>query len=172
MHFSFWHAHCTGRISNIASQILAPQDCDANGNVVINGKLRPATGGKTADVVNPATGKVFTTVPHCSEADLNEAVASANAAFKSWGSAPFADRAACLSKFADLLEARVPEFAEALTKEQGKPLMFATGEVKGVVSECRELAKHGELKPEVRHEDAKARYEMHFVPRGVVGASE
>ena len=146
--------------------------CAANDNVVIAGRLRPAQFGKTDDVVNPATGKVFTTVPSCSGADLDEAVASAKHAFKTWSTAPFSFRAAALLKFADLLEARVPEFAQALTMEQGKPLMFATGEVMGVISECRLLAKTGELKPEITHEDAKARYELHYVPRGVVGGSE
>lgn len=123
-------------------------------------------------MINPANGKVFATVPSCSEADLNAAVSGAKAAFQTWKKTPYADRAACLNKFADILESRIAEFAEALTKEQGKPLMFATLEINMTLTTIRDLAKDGELKSEIRHEDDKARYELHYVPRGVVGGSK
>jgi acyl-CoA reductase-like NAD-dependent aldehyde dehydrogenase len=96
-------------------------------------------------------------------------VAAAKQAFKTWSNTPFETRAASLLKFADLLEAREKEFAVALTSEQGKPIAMALGEVRSTVKKARNLAKIGNLIPDVTHEDEKCRFEIHYTPRGVVG---
>ena len=54
--------------------------------------------------------------------------------------------------------------------EQGKPLAFATGEVMSTVRKCHGLSEQNLLKPEVVSEDKRGRVELHYVPRGVVGA--
>ena len=69
----------------------------------------------------------------------------------------------------DKLQSRRDEFAKALTQEQGKPLALATGEVDGVIRQCFRLAKEN-LKPEVVSSNKHGRVELHYVPRGVVGA--
>jgi len=138
--------------------------------MLIGGELCQAEGGKVADVLNPATGQPFACVPDASEADLDRAVAAAKTAFGSWKKTSFAERARCLTAFADALEAKKTDFAKALTMEQGKPLMFAMGEVMTVIKDARQFAATGELKPVVTADTKKARHELHFLPRGVVGA--
>lgn len=136
--------------------------------MLINGTLVQAEGGRVAPVINPAFGKAFDTVPEASQGDLNRAIAGAKEAFKTWSKANYNERAAAMNAFGDELEARADEFAEALSKEQGKPLMFAKGEVLGTVNKCRHLAKIGNLKKEVVHEDKRSVQEVHYIPRGVV----
>ena len=158
------------RINRLAAHLSTrPVSAIDTPPMLIGGELVHAEGGATADVINPATGAAFAQVPDASRADLERAVSAAGTAFETWRSTPFSERARCLTAFADALEARADEFAAALTKEQGKPLMFAGMEVATVVGEARKLAEHGELKPVVTADTKKARHELHYVPRGVVG---
>ena len=95
--------------------------------MLINGKL--VDGAKTLDVINPATGDVLAACPRADEAQLNQAVAAAKAAFPAWSAPSFAERRKKLEAIADALEARADEFARLLTQEQGKPL--AAGDRRG-----------------------------------------
>jgi len=149
------------------------QSCSANMSthpMVINGELVQAEGGATVPVINPATGAEFDTVPDASSADVERAVASAKAAFLSWSTTPFADRSAALIKFADLMEESKTELSEALTREQGKPIGFATWEIGATIDKARDMAKaeNGDLVPEEYEQNDKGRCVAHFEPRGVV----
>jgi acyl-CoA reductase-like NAD-dependent aldehyde dehydrogenase len=155
-------------IAHVRTQSVATATATAH-PILIGGKLVAAENNAVIEVINPATGKVFDTVPDASRNDLDRAVASAKEAFASWKSTPYPERAACLLKFADLVEANAKELAKALSMEQGKPLAFAMAETMGVAAECRHLAEIGEMKPEVTYEDDKIRQEIHKIPRGVVG---
>ena len=53
----------------------------------INGEWRDASGGKTIEVVNPATEDVIAEVASADRADVDAAVAAARAAFPGWASA-------------------------------------------------------------------------------------
>jgi succinate-semialdehyde dehydrogenase/glutarate-semialdehyde dehydrogenase len=53
-----------------------------NTDLYINGKWRPALAGDTLDVINPATEEVIGNVARAREADLDEALDSADKAFK------------------------------------------------------------------------------------------
>jgi acyl-CoA reductase-like NAD-dependent aldehyde dehydrogenase len=64
-------------------------------------------------------------VPDSSEADVEAAVQAANAAFPGWSRTPPAERAKLLDRVADLLEARLEEFAAAESRDQGKPESLA-----------------------------------------------
>ena len=138
--------------------------------LLIGGKLVFAEGRKVAEVINPATGAAFASVPEASREDLHLAIRAAKEAFKSWKKTSFQERANCLVSFADKLQSRRDEFAKALTQEQGKPLALATGEVDGVIRQCFRLAKEDHLKPELVSSNKHGRVELHYVPRGVVGA--
>ena len=74
------------------------------------------------DVVDPATTEVIAQVSAGTTHDVETAVRRAQAAFPGWSSLPNSERAGWLEKLADALEARVPEFAEAETRDTGKPL--------------------------------------------------
>ncbi|WP_349828271.1 NAD-dependent succinate-semialdehyde dehydrogenase [Brevibacterium litoralis] len=100
-----------------------------NTGLYINGEWRPAEGGKTIDVVNPATGKVLTTVADGSAADAQEAIEVAGATQKSWAATPPRERGEILRRAWELLIERQDEIAAVMTAEMGKPLSEAKGEV-------------------------------------------
>src|SRR5262245_21201196 len=112
--------------------------------LLIGGKLVP--GAMTMDVVNPATGQPFTQCPRADAAQLDEAVAAAKRAYPAWSATPIADRRKLLLRLADALEAAEGEFADLLTREQGKPIMHAMHEIGGAVAMIRAFAAM-DLKP-------------------------
>jgi malonate-semialdehyde dehydrogenase (acetylating)/methylmalonate-semialdehyde dehydrogenase len=94
----------------------------------INGQYSTAT-GRTADVMNPATGKVSSQVALASTAVVDEAVAAAARAFPSWRDTSLARRTQIMFSFRELLNARKGELAAIITAEHGKVLDDALGEV-------------------------------------------
>lgn len=77
------------------------------------------------DSVNPATGKVENLVPRSTDPDVERAVVAAEAAFSDWASTPSAERSALLYRIADGIERRLDAFAEAESRDQGKPVGLA-----------------------------------------------
>ncbi|MBU0800139.1 MAG: aldehyde dehydrogenase family protein, partial [Alphaproteobacteria bacterium] len=88
----------------------------------INGTLRPPRAGKYIDNVDPSTGQVYGTIADSDNDDLNDAVAAAQNAFPAWRDAAPTTRAVALNKLADLIEARLHDFAMAESRDNGKPL--------------------------------------------------
>lgn len=138
--------------------------------MVINGKLVQAEGGKTAGVINPATGLEFARVPEASQEDCNKAIAAAKAAFPAWKKMPHAERAKCFLRFHELFEANKDDIATALSQEQGKPLVpSAKGEVSAGSRKAKQIsAPEWELKRETYEENAKGKAVCIYEPRGVV----
>jgi succinate-semialdehyde dehydrogenase/glutarate-semialdehyde dehydrogenase len=97
--------------------------------LLIDGEWVDAEGGKTIDVLNPATGKPIGTVAHASTKDLDRALASVQKGFEAWRKMPANERAAVMRKAAGLLRERAPQIARLLTQEQGKPFAEARVEV-------------------------------------------
>jgi malonate-semialdehyde dehydrogenase (acetylating)/methylmalonate-semialdehyde dehydrogenase len=95
----------------------------------IGGKAQPGTSGRVGDVFNPATGKVQARVPLASTVEVGTAVAAARAAFPAWSETPALKRARILFKFKELLDSHADELAEIITREHGKVLSDAKGEV-------------------------------------------
>ncbi|MCM3082012.1 NAD-dependent succinate-semialdehyde dehydrogenase [Brevibacillus invocatus] len=95
----------------------------------INGEWRDAASGKTFDVKNPATGEVVATVAKGSTADTEAAIEAAQAAFGPWSRLTAKERYTYLKKTADILRARTEEIAELITREMGKPVAEARGEI-------------------------------------------
>ena len=92
-----------------------------------NGAPFEGTGGRFSDVTNPATGEVTAQLPLASEADVNEVVAAAAAAFPKWRDTSLAKRTQVLFAFRELLNARKAELAAIITSEHGKVLSDALG---------------------------------------------
>ncbi|KAL0579353.1 hypothetical protein V5O48_002629 [Marasmius crinis-equi] len=93
-----------------------------NTGLFIGGKwVDPADGG-TIDVINPATGKLITTVSAGTDKDVDVAVDIAKKAFKdSWGlKVPGTERAKLLNKLADLVEANLEELAALESLDTGE----------------------------------------------------
>src|SRR5690625_2326594 len=105
----------------------------------IGGKWVESDSDKTESVYNPATGKVIAEVPISNEADLNDAIATATAAFESWKEVAVPKRARILFKYQQLLVENWEELAKMITIENGKNYEEAYGEVlRGI--ECVEFA--------------------------------
>ncbi|SFS15841.1 succinate-semialdehyde dehydrogenase / glutarate-semialdehyde dehydrogenase [Microbacterium sp. cf046] len=81
-------------------------------------------------VVNPATGQTLAEYPLTTSAELEEALATADAAAKGWGrTSSVADRAALIRRTAELHRERREDLAAIIVREMGKPLAAALGEV-------------------------------------------
>ena len=135
--------------------------------LLINGAL--VDGAGRMPVLNPATEEVLAECPTASEAQLNEAVDAAQAAFKSWKNASMDERRAKLGEIADIIDANSEELARTLTQEQGKPLDEAMGEVAGAALFFRYFQSL-DLPVEVLEDSDTQRVEIHRNPLGVVGA--
>lgn len=81
-------------------------------------------------VHNPSTGEVIAEVPLCGRDVVNEVVASSLRAFPGWGKSPPIDRARILFRYKMLLEEHFEELAESITREHGKTLTEARGDVR------------------------------------------
>ena len=80
-------------------------------------------------VVNPVTGQTLATYPTTTDAELETAIASAAAAYRSWREVPVPERAAQIRRAAKLHRERRDELAAIIVREMGKPLAAALGEV-------------------------------------------
>jgi malonate-semialdehyde dehydrogenase (acetylating) / methylmalonate-semialdehyde dehydrogenase len=95
----------------------------------INGKRVAGTSGRMADVWNPATGEVQAKVALASKAELDAAVAAAGAAQPAWAATNPQRRARVMMEFVRLLNRDMDKLAEALSREHGKTLPDARGDV-------------------------------------------
>ncbi|MBS1158482.1 MAG: mmsA [Proteobacteria bacterium] len=95
----------------------------------IDGHSVPASGGRWADVFNPASGQVVARVPLAGAEQTRQAIAAAAAAWPAWADTPPLRRARLLFKFRELLECHSDELAAIITAEHGKVLADARGEV-------------------------------------------
>src|SRR6476469_523493 len=80
-------------------------------------------------VVNPATGETLAHYDTFTEAQVEEALAAAAAAFQTWRNLPVAERAAIVRRAAELHRERRKELAAIIVREMGKPFGAAVGEV-------------------------------------------
>ena len=95
----------------------------------INGHTSKGSSGRSQDVFNPATGAVTGQVALASAADVQAAVASAQAAFPAWADTPPIRRARVLFKFLELVNIHKDKLAHMITAEHGKVFTDAQGEV-------------------------------------------
>lgn len=95
----------------------------------IDGAFCEGASGAVGDIFNPATGQVIGKVPHAKIEDMDRALAAAQRGFDVWRKVTAHERALVMRKAADLLRERVDMIAEAMTREQGKPLVEARMEV-------------------------------------------
>ncbi|WP_099824209.1 CoA-acylating methylmalonate-semialdehyde dehydrogenase [Oceaniglobus indicus] len=85
--------------------------------------------GRTADVFNPATGEVQAQVPLATKSEVDDAIARAAAAQPAWGATNPQRRARVMMEFVRLLNRDMDKLAEALSREHGKTLPDARGDV-------------------------------------------
>lgn len=83
----------------------------------------------TINVLAPADGSVLATVPMSSAHELDNAVASAKAAFQSWSATPIKERVQIFFRYKTLMEKNIRELAYLVHIENGKTIDEATAEV-------------------------------------------
>ncbi len=96
----------------------------------VDGEWRDADPAGYDDVPNPATGELLARTPLSSAADVEAAVRAAAAAFPAWAATPVVERARLLFRYKALLEERFEELAQIVTRENGKTIADARGEVR------------------------------------------
>jgi len=95
----------------------------------IGGQHVKGTSGRFGDVYNPATGEIQAKVPLASSAEMAHAVEIAAKAQPAWAAVNPQRRARVMMKFVDLLHRDMEKLAEALSREHGKTLPDAKGDV-------------------------------------------
>ncbi len=95
----------------------------------INGAHVKGTSGRFSDVYNPATGEVQAKCPLASADEMETAVQAAMAAQPAWAATNPQRRARVLMQFVHLLNRDMDKLAEALSREHGKTLPDAAGDV-------------------------------------------
>jgi malonate-semialdehyde dehydrogenase (acetylating) / methylmalonate-semialdehyde dehydrogenase len=95
----------------------------------VQGQVAAGSSGRAQDVFNPATGAVTGRVALASTAEVNTAVAAAQAAFPAWADTPPLRRARVMFKFLELLNLHRDDLARMITAEHGKVFTDAQGEV-------------------------------------------
>ena len=102
--------------------------------MVIGGEQVDAADGQTFEVVNPADGQVIARAPLGGREDVDRAVAAAQKAFedpKGWANWAAGKRGRSLAKFAALVKDHTEELAQLESRNVGKPISGARGEVTG-----------------------------------------
>ena len=95
----------------------------------IGGKFEPS-GGPFHDDINPSDrSDVIARIPAGTPEDAARAARAAENAFESWRERPGPQRAEALGRWADAIHARRDEMASAMSREVGKPITEARGEV-------------------------------------------
>ncbi|MCJ8156147.1 NAD-dependent succinate-semialdehyde dehydrogenase [Sphingomonas sp. LaA6.9] len=130
------------------------------------------TGTATIEVTDPATGQVLASVPELGADETRAAIKAAEAALPTWRDRIAADRARILRRWFDLVMANQEDLAMILTREQGKPLAEARGEIAYAASFIEWFAEeakrvYGEVIPSHR---ADSRIVVIRQPIGVVAA--
>ncbi len=107
----------------------------------IDGKAQPSLSGKSAPVINPATGTEYATAPVSNSADVDLAMAAASKAFESWKDSTPSERQRALLKIADAIESRADEIVAVESENTGKPIaLTASEEVPPMVDQIRFFA--------------------------------
>jgi succinate-semialdehyde dehydrogenase / glutarate-semialdehyde dehydrogenase len=121
--------------------------------------------------VNPATGETLKEYPEMSAAEVEEILQAAHGAQRQWRGSDFALRAERMNRAAGILRERAEDYARLMTREMGKPLSQARGEVEKCAWVCEYYAENArdQLAPErVDTPDTEANTYVAFDPIGIV----
>jgi alpha-ketoglutaric semialdehyde dehydrogenase len=110
----------------------------------IGGESVPAADGRTFESRNPAhSSDVVGVFPRSGRADVDAAARAARAAFAGWRSTPWPQRGAIILRAAEIMEERKEELASLMTREMGKVLTEARGDVQEAIDMGKFIAGEG-----------------------------
>lgn len=141
-----------------------------NARMLIGGELVQSESGRTFRSVNPATEEVIADVPEASAADVNRAVAAAEAAQPAWAAMGVAARADLLRQFASAIEEHGERLLEVEVRDSGNIIAEMRRDVRASVNQ---LTYYAGLAYEMKGQTIPATPgNLHFTvrePYGVVG---
>ena len=91
----------------------------------INGEFLAPKAGKYFDNIEPAKGITYSLIPDSQADDVEEAVLAAQAAFRGWSGLSIEDRGDWMMRLSNGISARMTEFVEAESRDNGKPVKLA-----------------------------------------------
>ena len=94
----------------------------------VGGERVPAASGRSSDVTDPSTGKVYAQAPVSGPADVDAALRAAAAAQQGWRDATPAERSLALLRLAGAIESRAEEIVAAECRNTGKPVALTMAE--------------------------------------------
>lgn len=97
--------------------------------LLINGRFLDSQTEDWRALRNPATQEIIGRVPMATAGEISAAIDAAQTAFAQWRKTPPAHRARIMLKLQALIRQHLPELAAILTREQGKTLADAEGDV-------------------------------------------
>jgi succinate-semialdehyde dehydrogenase/glutarate-semialdehyde dehydrogenase len=109
----------------------------------IDGEWQAADDRSTFEVVDPATGESLGHVPNMAAAETRRAIDAANKAWPAWRKKTAKERAVILRRWYELMLENADDLAMILTREQGKPLAEAKGEIVYAASFIEWFAEEG-----------------------------
>jgi len=109
----------------------------------IGGVWKDSESGRTFENRDPANGELVATATLSSKKDVDEAVASAKSAFKKWRMLPAPARGDILIRAAQILEERKEKIATIMTREMGKVIAEARGDVQEAIDMCYLIGGEG-----------------------------
>ncbi|EPX2491358.1 succinate-semialdehyde dehydrogenase [Klebsiella michiganensis] len=93
--------------------------------------------------VSPTTGETLSSVPWAGEQQVDAAIALAEQGYRQWRNVSVAERAATLRNVGSAMRARGEALAQMISREMGKPIAQARGEVAKSANLCDWYAEHG-----------------------------
>ena len=127
--------------------------------------------GEGREILDPATRELVGRAPVHTVDDLDDAIARAHRAQRSWEALGHAERSALLVRTAEAIDANAEGLARLLSREQGKPLNGPNARFEvGACSAWLRTAAATALEPEVVIDDGDVHAELFYKAIGVVGA--
>ena len=112
---------------------------------LIGGARVAGSSGRYGDVFNPATGEVIARVPFASSSEVRFAVETARVAQAEWATVNPQRRSRVFMRFVRLLEENSGELAELLSREHGKTIPDAKGDIQRGLEVCEYVCAAPEL---------------------------
>src|ERR687898_1207026 len=138
----------------------------------VGGEWTDAASGETFESKVPATGETLGTFPRSGAEDVDRAVAAAKAAFEEWRLVPAPERGNVLFRFARLLEEEKALLTNLMSREMGKVLAEAGGDVQEAIDMSIYMAGEGRrMFGHTTPSELRDKFQMSVrMPVGVVGA--
>ena len=116
---------------------------EISSKIYMDGKFYKSQSTESIDVIDPATENKIGEIPETSQSEIDEVVSIANKAQKAWNQKSPLDRSHVLHEVANKMGDMAPLFAEALTREMGKPYKESMDEVHWSIHNIRFYAEMG-----------------------------